>query len=140
MAALESTPKPVNTQTPRSNGTHLDMLGLHNSYLQSEDANLHEAPGYTCHSTPSKKQNSKYDRYARSRNNSLPTNDKINKRPSSYSYSYERRSSFDSDFDQGSGTHSILEEKRLEFERRRKQVQNSLLTLDLFLFYSNSLS
>ena len=88
MAALESTPKPVKAQTPRSGGTQLDMLGLHNSYLKSEDTHLYEAPGYTCHSTPCKKQNSKYDRYARSRNNSLPTNDKMNKRPSSYSYSW----------------------------------------------------
>ena len=59
MAALESTPKLIKSQTPRSGETQLDMLGLHNSYLQSEDANLHEAPGYTCHSTPSKKQNMK---------------------------------------------------------------------------------
>ena len=123
MAALDNTPKPVKNQTARSVGTPSDMISLHNSYIRTEDVHLRDTPGYTCHSTPSKKQNLKCERYARSRNNSLPSNDKIKKRSSSYSYSYDRRSSLESDFDPGSGTHSILEEKRLEFERRRKQVR-----------------
>ena len=123
MAALDGTPKLATAQTPRSIGTPSDRISLHNSYIRSEDVLLRDAHGYTCHSTPSKKQNMKYESYTRYRNNPLPSNDKINKRPTSYSYSYDRRSSFDSDFDQGSGTHSILEEKRMEFERRRKQVR-----------------
>ena len=122
IAALDSTPKPLKNQTPRSVGTPSDMISLHNSFIRTEDALIRDTPGYTCHSTPSKNQNLKCERFGRSRNNSLPSNDKINKRSSSYSYSYDRRSSLESDFDPGSGTHSILEEKRLEFERRRKQV------------------
>ena len=120
IAALDSTPKLDKTLTARSAETPSDMIFLHHNHIKSDDVDFRNAPGHTCHSTPSKKQSMKY---ARSRNNSLPSNDKMSKRSTSYSYSYDRRSSFDSDFDQGSGTHSILEEKRMEFERRRKQVR-----------------
>ena len=94
---------------------------MHNSVMLNDEAS-NKVAGLTCHSTPSKKQYTKCERYGRSRNNSLPTNDKSKKRSSSYSYSYDRRSSLDSDLELGSGSQSILEEKRLEFERRRRQV------------------
>ena len=121
MAALDKTPKLVKKPTPRSEESLHDFITFHNSYILN-DEQLSTVPGLTCHSTPSKKQHGKSERYGRSRINSLPCNDQVKKRSSSYSYSYNRQNSLESDLELGSSNQSVLEEKRLEFERRRRQV------------------
>ena len=108
MEALDKTPKPAAVIKTQDD----------DSFILNEDPLL-MVSGVTCHSTPSKKQ---HERYGRSRNSSLPSTDKPKKRSSSYSHSYDRQNSLDSELDQGCSNQSILKEKRLEFERRREQV------------------
>ena len=108
MEALDKTPKPATVIKTQDD----------DSFILNEDPLL-MVSGVTCHSTPSKKQ---HERYGRSRNSSLPSTDKPKKRSSSYSHSYDRQNSLDSELDQGCSNQSILKEKRLEFERRREQV------------------
>ena len=108
MEALDKTPKPAAVIKTQDD----------DSFILNEDPLL-MVSATTCHSTPSKKQ---HERYGRSRNSSLPSTDKPKKRSSSYSHSYDRQNSLDSELDQGCSNQSILKEKRLEFERRREQV------------------
>ena len=108
MEALDKTPKPAAVIKTQDD----------DSFILNEDPLLMVSAA-TCHSTPSKKQ---HERYGRSRNSSLPSTDKPKKRSSSYSHSYDRQNSLDSELDQGCSNQSILKEKRLEFERRREQV------------------
>ena len=123
MEALDKAPKPVSRQSPRNEENCHASLNFNNSYFSNDDPLL-AATGLTCHSTPSKKQYFKSERNVRPRNNSLPSNDRAKKRSSSYSYSYDRCNSLESDLELSCGNQSILQEKRLEFERRRRQVIN----------------
>ena len=121
--ALDKTPKPVSRIPLKTKEIPPEFNSLRNTYKLDDDEAFVEANGFTCHSTPSKKQDYKCGEYGRFRNSSLPSSGKAKQRSSSYSYSYDRRNSLESDLELGGGSQSILQEKRLEFERRRRQVK-----------------
>ena len=132
MEALDKAPKPITRPNPLNEENLHASLDFNDSFRSNDDP-IPSTTGLTCHSTPSKRQWTTSN--GRSRSHSLPLNDKARRKWSTHFYSYNRCNSLESDLEFGYGNNFILREKRVEFERRRRQVNYRATALSMFTYY-----
>ena len=122
LEALDKAPKVTLRQSYEDQKTQHSPTYFDDFYIQNEYSPM-PAVEATYHSTPSKKQSSfKSGSYSRVRNNSLPSNHNIKTKHPSHYYSHDRCNSMESDLELAYSSQSIVQERRSEFERRRRQV------------------
>ena len=130
LEALDKAPKIVARQSWKERNNQHSPMYYDDCHLQNKDSTF-PTGAVTCHSTPSKKQSTlQPESHVKVRNNSLPLNHNMNSKNQSHYYSYNRRNSMESDdLEMAYSSESIIQERRLEFERRRRQVENVISSL-----------
>ena len=128
--ALDKAPKIIARQSCEEQNRQHSPTYYDDCHVQNEDS-IFPTVAVTCHSTPSKKQSAlQPGSHVKVRNNSLPLNHNMKSKNQSHYYSYGRRNSMESDdIELAYSSESIIQERRLEFERRRRQVQHVISLL-----------